>query len=69
MNYEGLTDHEREQFGKLSLEHIGNELQTLISLRTRIVYARALLIKGADRDDVIAVLDGEQIPYRDREGG
>lgn len=68
MNYEGLSDHEREQFDKVALEHIGNELQTLISLRTRIVYALALLKKGAERADVIAVLSGEKVPYRDEEG-
>jgi len=62
VNYQGLSDHEREQFNKVAIEHLGNELITLMDLRSRLVYARTLLCRGADRSAVIAVLNGEPIP-------
>lgn len=62
MNYENMSENAREKFGQVSLEHIGRELITLADYRSRIHFARLLLTRGAPPEDVIAVLDGKDVP-------
>lgn len=57
-----MSENVREQFGKVSLEHLGRELITLSDYRSRIAYAKGMLRRGAPPEDVIAVLDGKDVP-------
>lgn len=69
MNYDELSDEEREHHSVASLHHISREIHTLVDYRGRINTARAILTAGKPQAARLALmaLDGASIDQIMRE--